>query len=147
MTNGEKIQTILNIDQDCTEVYGKNGMMTFSVTQDWWEAEYKEPTTKNNLAVDCISRQAVIDLIQKSNADLQYYNENEQVCIDIMALPSVTPQPQKGHWIDEGFYAEGHSEHVFMCSECEWHHIERKNELVDFKYCPFCGADMREVEE
>ena len=44
MTNGEKIQTILDIDKDCTEVYGKNGMMTFSVPQDWWEAEYEEPT-------------------------------------------------------------------------------------------------------
>lgn len=46
MTNGEKIQTILDIDQDCTEVYGKNGMMTFSVPQDWWDAEYEEPTTE-----------------------------------------------------------------------------------------------------
>lgn len=47
MTNGEKIQTILDIDKDCTEVYGKNGMMTFSVTQERWEAEYKEPITRN----------------------------------------------------------------------------------------------------
>ena len=50
MTNGEKIQTILDIDKDCTEVYGKNGMMTFSVTQDWWNAEYKEPITENCIA-------------------------------------------------------------------------------------------------
>lgn len=48
MTNGEKIQTILDIDKDCTEVYGKNGMMTFSVPQDWWNAEYKEPVIRDN---------------------------------------------------------------------------------------------------
>lgn len=44
MTNGEKIQTILNIDRDCTEVHGENGTMTFTVTQDFWNAEYKEST-------------------------------------------------------------------------------------------------------
>ncbi len=43
MTNGEKIQTILNVDRDCTEVHGENGSMIFTVTQDWWEAECKEP--------------------------------------------------------------------------------------------------------
>ena len=29
MTNGEMIETILDIDKNCTEVYGRNGMMTF----------------------------------------------------------------------------------------------------------------------
>ena len=43
MTNGEKIETILDVDKDCTEVHGENGTMTFTVTQDFWNAEYKEP--------------------------------------------------------------------------------------------------------
>lgn len=43
MTNGEKIQTILDVDRDCTEVHGDNGTMTFTVTSDFWNAEYKEP--------------------------------------------------------------------------------------------------------
>ena len=51
MTNGERIQTILDVDRDCTEVHGENGTMTFTVTQDFWNAEYKEPTTKNDLRV------------------------------------------------------------------------------------------------
>ena len=58
MTNGEKIQTILDIDKDCTEVHGENGTMTFTVTQDFWNAEYKEPSG------DLISRKAVLDLIE-----------------------------------------------------------------------------------
>ena len=45
MTNGEKIQTILDVDRDCTDVHGENGTMTFTVTQDFWFSEYKEPTT------------------------------------------------------------------------------------------------------
>jgi hypothetical protein len=44
MTNGEKIQTILDVDRDCTEVHGDNGTMTFTVTSDFWSAEYKEPS-------------------------------------------------------------------------------------------------------
>lgn len=42
MTNGEKIQTILDVDRDCTEVHGDNGTITFTVTSDFWNAEYKE---------------------------------------------------------------------------------------------------------
>ena len=45
MTNGEKIQTILDVDRDCTEVHGDNGAMTFTVTSDFWNAEYKEPSS------------------------------------------------------------------------------------------------------
>ena len=52
MTNGEKIQTILNVDRDCIEVHGENGTMTFTVTQDWWNSEYKEPTTKNDEVIE-----------------------------------------------------------------------------------------------
>ena len=146
MTNGEKIQTILDIDKDCTEVYGKNGMMTFSVTQDWWNAEYEEPsysekpnkseiptgsttkngisnksiiykakeskeiqedldklselnepTTKNDLAVDCISRDEVCRYIAEF-VNHEFSTREEEEMIDniitgIERMPSVTPQP------------------------------------------------------
>jgi hypothetical protein len=49
-----------------------------------------ELTTKNDLGVDCISRQAVLDLI---NADWKY----ENLEIEINNLPSVTPQEPR--WI------------------------------------------------
>lgn len=157
MTNGEKIQTILDIDKDCTEVYGKNGMMTFSVPQDWWNAEYKEPTytsqiaqkayedgkkdgyvqakleqgltTKNDLEVDYISRQAVLDLI---NADWKY----ENLEIEINKLPSVTP---KGHWTEEFNDLEG--EVRFTCSSCG------KYQLFGTDFCYHCGSDNREVKK
>ena len=114
---------------------------------------YIEQTTMNDLGVDCISRQAVIDGIKEYFHDEYYQRTSIQDCRDCFIedvlnhLPSVTPQPRKGHWIDEGIYADGQSYHSYMCSECGWHHIEHKNELVDFKYCPFCRADMREAKE
>lgn len=95
MTNGEKIQTILDVDRDCTEVHGENGTMTFTVTQDFWNAEYNEPTTKNDLGVDCIDRQATLDAIIKRLGikNETYLLEAERVIYQqILAMPSVTPQ-------------------------------------------------------
>lgn len=39
MTNGERVQQALNIDNDCVDVWGENGKMFFSVTQEWWFKE------------------------------------------------------------------------------------------------------------
>lgn len=179
MTNGEKIQTILDVDRDCTGVHGENGTMTFTVTQDFWNAEYKEPrkaleqepttkndlahnlcssctnigcefqsgivrtecafympphvepdncgnyvvqklTAKNDLGVDAISRQSVLDKIQRlidaeqNNIDehgdymnyarervnayeaIQFFVENDCLC------PSVTPQEPRWIPVSEG---------------------------------------------
>ena len=40
-------------------VWVGNDVMSFK--RDWWNAEYIESTTKNDLAVDCISRKQAID--------------------------------------------------------------------------------------
>ena len=42
------------------------------------------------------------------------------------------PRTEKGHWIDEGTN--------YYCSECH------RGCWVDSDYCPWCGADMREVQ-
>lgn len=119
----------------------------------------QEPTTKNDLGVDCISRQSVLDKIQRlinaeqnnidENGDymnyarervnayeaIQFFVENDCLC------PSVTPQePKKGHWIKGYTFPDGV---YWKCDKC--------NELIKVKipmhYCNNCGADMREVEE
>lgn len=99
MTNGEKIQTILDVDRDCTEVHGENGTMTFTVTQDFWNAEYKEPTTKNDLGVDLISRTDAIRAMQDKAKKLTNEDTINGLCGAVAILfemPSVTPQPR---WI------------------------------------------------
>ena len=92
MTNGERIQTILDVDRDCTEVHGENGTMTFTVTQDFWNAEYKEPTSKNDLGVDCISRKAALDITWQDPSYSDPLNVLTEVRDKIRELPSVTPQ-------------------------------------------------------
>ena len=108
-------------------------------TDEAYQLEY-ERTTKNDLAVDAVSRQAVLDLI---NADWKY----EGLEIEINNLHSVTPQPRKGHWIlndNQGVQAVGYL--TYHCSECG-REISSKYHgkislLKEYPYC-HCGADMR----
>ena len=96
----------------------------------------QEPTTKNDLGVDCISRADALALycdkcgVYNCISKCSSYRAVEK-------MPSVTPQePKTGHWIDiNGIYAK--------CSNCN----EEIYITGDFNYCPNCGADMREVEE
>ena len=75
---------------------------------------------------DCISRQGAIDLI----ADYEFYELNMgQVAKGIRDLPSVTPQPKTGHWIDTGSGQE--------CSECG--EIQYGYDNFRF-YCAKCGS-------
>jgi hypothetical protein len=94
--------------------------------------------TKNDLGVDCISRQAVLDLI---NADWKY----ENLEIEINNLPSVTPIRPKGHWIEQIDYEENCR--TLICSNCDRPALHDGDSIWKHKFCPHCGADMREVEE
>lgn len=62
MTNGEKIKATFphyDIEIDELKGYVRIFYENFYTTYNWywWNSEYKEPTTKNNLVVDCISRE------------------------------------------------------------------------------------------
>lgn len=74
-------------------------------------------------------------------------------------LPSVTPQPRKGHWIRIGDRDSGYRDIVICkCSECgDKKEFTGKFELegyrlvIDmdhvYKFCPNCGAKMAESED
>ena len=82
---------------------------------------------------DCISRQAVLNLI---NADWKYEGLEE----DVSSLPPVNPQPRTGHWIYTGDYI---TDGMLKCSECGFEHDVSER----FAYCPNCGARMIEPQE
>ena len=60
----------------------------------------------------------------------------------IRDLPSAQPERKKGKWIKTD---NGHVEYDAVCSECgfDWMWSDKGY----FKYCPHCGADMREGEK
>ena len=107
---------------------------------------------KKESCEDCISRQAVNALVD----ELARAISDERCCIsrgrntatimqDILDLPSFTPQPKTGHWIDR-FPAK-----ECKCSVCDFLICISNGSYIDMvgqiKYCPNCGAKMIEPPE
>lgn len=89
---------------------------------------------------DCISRQAVCDMIEKA----QIITDGEfcGYCIediDINTLPSVTPQPKTGHWVRV-------DKNKLRCSKCEVIHLIAQYPNGKIDWCPNCGAKMVESQ-
>lgn len=94
---------------------------------------------------DLISRQAVTDLIMEN--DPWWCEGMTRTIFDgIARLPSVDAVPVKrGKWILKG--EDGDSR--LTCSECKCkEYVPTCNGIPDiWKYCPNCGADMRETHK
>lgn len=115
--------------------YLRQELEQLALDQKQWNGE---PTTKNDLVVDAVSRQEVLYLIADDDLSMG------QVVRGIHALPPVTPQePRKGHWIMTHDYFTGAYENIdyVKCSCCGEDSLEYGN------YCPNCGAEMNEAEE
>jgi len=95
----------------------------------------------NNLT-DCISRQAVIDLMMQKWGENFSGDDAMQESIDaIRVMPSVTPQePKTAHWEYGYAFADGN---YCKCSECK----EIIKCIYPMHYCPNCGAKMVEQQE
>ena len=113
-----------------------------SVLVDTKEKIHEKLTEVCNLAIkaleqepceDAISRQAELEYIEGSEAELGHSSENELVCQDIKELPPVTPQPKTAYVIvDE----DGNIE----CSNCGSYECWGN-------YCINCGAKMVDPQE
>ena len=97
---------------------------------------------------DAISRQTVINALCDG---CELFKNGEQTCRSkceeyhfLATLPSVTPQPKTGHWIDK-FGGE------YRCSCCrEIISIDTEIDFpngITYKYCPRCGCRMLEGSE
>ena len=153
MTNGEKIKEIFP-DGVLTSInnsyYWGNEIL---VSKSWWNAEYTEPTTKNDLGVDAVSRQAInryIDYILSHGMGKK--KSFDFIKKFVANLTPVTPQePKTGHWIEsDSVLVMGNSEtDNFMsipakeCSVCHKPHIR----AYGMNYCPNCGCRMVEPQE
>lgn len=149
MTNKEKFKEIFGIEPDCGRCNPypceENDCKYWELCENqpgcpcdnWWDWEFEEPTTKNDLGADCISRADALALycdkcgVYNCISKCSSYRAVEK-------MPSVTPQePKTGHWNDIPKYKDI----AWCCSECEHFTTMKHN------YCPKCGADMREVGE
>lgn len=97
---------------------------------------------------DVISRQAVLDIWHTSYSDNREENEEIQYKKIAFELPSVTPKPEIGRWVDtESDAFENY--HVYQCSNCKQYELIEYPEYVSrFKFCPNCGQPkMQEVQK
>ena len=97
---------------------------------------------------DLISRQAAIDYCyqlinvehQQGSDEMNYGQERvaqtETILHHLEVMPSA--QPRKGKWAGWGD-TEGFG--IFICDRCG------KFAMMEYDFCPNCGADMREVRE
>ena len=100
MTNGEKLIEIFPNNAHTTlkrtTQFAINPMtinqQMIVVDNDFWNDEYKEPIAKNDLGVDCISRQDVLSEIIRFSTEEGSSVECQQLYCDVNNMPSVTPQ-------------------------------------------------------
>ena len=90
-----------------------------------------------------IEREAAIAAIKK---DIMGGLNYESI---LKRIPSADVQPVKhGRWIwdDEGFHC---TECFFHAYDCFFHEYDNALEIMQgiWKYCPHCGADMRETND
>ncbi len=94
---------------------------------------------------DAISRQAVLDAMYKLCDTGETLKENpwrDNLHIDVITdaindLPSVTPQPKTGHWIEV-------ETNMYTCSNCGhcFSIVPKDNSIKQYKYCPNCKYSM-----
>ena len=85
---------------------------------------------------DLISRQAAIEALDKRFDSIPMNQTTEILLLrkDLRELPSAQPERMRGKWIDDG------DPFMWECGCCGYR-VKRYNNT---RYCPNCGADMRE---
>ena len=117
----------------------------------WNEKKCKEilKALEQEPCEDCISRQAVLDLVDSySESQSNVEDVTQDIISDIVVLPPVNPQPKTGYWIlaDEQNKEDVENDNYrFICSECQYSDIHAKDTIVP--YCWKCGTRMVEPQE
>ena len=102
-------------------------------TSEGEESTMGQPNSK----LDCISRQAVIELIKESYYDLSEMDEVWAFVADVEELQPVTPTERTGEWIG--------LDECSVCGKQAYGFIEGCVEGVEYlpNFCPNCGAKMK----
>jgi hypothetical protein len=108
--------------------------------------------TTVEMAEDCVSREAVITKIDEDKLSFMGCFCSHDAAMGfretIKELPSVTPQPKRGHWISHrehcenlGVMASGLGAYEW-CSNCDCGIDVKEFHRNYYNFCPNCGAKM-----
>ena len=126
----------------------------YDLSDDEWQTVEQAINVLSNSDGDCISRQAVIDAIDKWVKDMGVLialpaDEVTPLFDSIHKLPPVTPQPKVGEWLEKEVISDKVIEEwqSARCSACDKYHTTPYMYYFDnYKFCPNCGARLEEVE-
>lgn len=94
--------------------------------------------------MDLVERSLVIDVINRSDYDLEYHDEAEMMIDDIRSIPSAPPEKRHtGKWmlLDNQRQEDiRNGNYMYTCSNCLHSDVHAKS--VKVPYCWFCGAEM-----
>ena len=91
---------------------------------------------------DLISRQAAIEVVYAIwdvTGDINVAKAWNQ----IIDLPSAQPERKKGKWMEDDTHSNWCDWTIYSCSECGC----QFKDLFPRRFCPNCGADMRQQYE
>lgn len=145
MTNLEKLRETF---PKTIFIFRKNGngeTVAIMVSDEWLQGDYDQ-MYKDAEPCDAVSREAVLDAIDKWVKDKSTYialaiNEGRSLLERIKALPPVTPKQKTGHWVEIG----DEPYDTWECDNCgfviDGSGCFDPEEYRDiYKYCPNCGA-------
>ena len=106
-----------------------------------------DTTIHGHIPVDCISRQAALNLFPDDNL---YWDRNEgyfDAKTKLMTLPLVQPEHKVGKWIRDKSWSEGAGMgesygHYWKCNQCN-NIVKGDWSQCGDNFCSECGADMR----
>lgn len=111
-----------------------------------WLKDYKRLLTQPQIADGdrVVSLNAVKDLYCRICMESNLCYRSKETCEDLRLFDKLPPvTPKTGHWISEGYYADGSNIQAFRCSECGNHILEYDTGVYNF--CPVCGCRMKGV--
>ena len=131
MTKEEAIMVLKNEQPHC----GKKALFPEEKKYEAYDVAIK--ALEQEPCEDCVRRQAVLDYLEKMPSELTSDGRRmvrrrmlEEYISD--TLPSVTPQPKNGMWIE-------HFDESGKWYECDQCHTDWGGPV---NYCPNCGAKM-----
>lgn len=86
--------------------------------------------------MDLIERQAAIDAVTP-------FDDEYRIRDAIENLPSAQPERKRGHWVG----IDDEPCEVYECDVCGAVYDTVGNTWDLPNYCPYCGTDMREVDD
>lgn len=147
------------IDAEALERDGWRMSRIVQIDEKTMEAQTRKPTDfpavepQPEPCEDTISRQSAIqaaECIVDHHAITPY--QTMRSAMDhlqriLRGMPSAQPERIRGRWVKDEEASNQHVEPIYICSACNnmdaWGEVEKNT----FKFCPNCGADMRNKED